>query len=155
MNLSRLQCFRVGKWYKMEIYIYVYKDITKRRIIKIERKSPKVSTDLGLSAVAKYQWISHWILFHIWFVQKYDKTWLPRYQVIDLYLNDNISLRLWLGIKKVASRNLAPHPHPTPAPGQNGRQFGRRHFQSHFLEWKWMNFDQDFIEICFQGSNWH
>ena len=26
-------------------------------------------------------------------------------------------------------------------PGQNGRQFDSRHFQTHFLEWKCMNFD--------------
>ena len=28
------------------------------------------------------------------------------------------------------------------SPGQNGRQFGRRHFQMLFLEWKYMNFEQ-------------
>ena len=33
-------------------------------------------------------------------------------------------------------------------PGQNGLQFGRRHFQSHFCNWKYKNFDQDFTEIC-------
>ena len=27
------------------------------------------------------------------------------------------------------------------------------HFQMHFLEWKSINFDKDFIEICSQGSN--
>ena len=36
-------------------------------------------------------------------------------------------------------------------PGQNGRQFSRRHFQMHFLEWKCMNF----TEIYSQETNWH
>ena len=31
--------------------------------------------------------------------------------------------------------------------------FSRRHFQMHFLEWKCMNFDWDFTEVCSQGSN--
>ena len=31
--------------------------------------------------------------------------------------------------------------------------FARRHFQMHFLEWKYINFDGDFIEICSQLSN--
>ena len=29
----------------------------------------------------------------------------------------------------------------------------RRHFQTHFLEWKLLYFDSDFTEIYFQGSN--
>ena len=33
------------------------------------------------------------------------------------------------------------------------KQFGRRHIQMHFLEWKWLYFDWDFIEICSQGIN--
>ena len=33
------------------------------------------------------------------------------------------------------------------------RWFFRRHFQMHFLEWKCINFDWDFTEICSQGSN--
>ena len=32
------------------------------------------------------------------------------------------------------------------------RQHGR-HFQMHFLEWKCMNFDYDFTEVCSWGSN--
>ena len=31
--------------------------------------------------------------------------------------------------------------------------FSRRHFQMHFLEWKCINFDSDFTEVCSQGSN--
>ena len=31
--------------------------------------------------------------------------------------------------------------------------FCRRHVQTHFLEWKWLYFDQNFIEICSQASN--
>ena len=31
-------------------------------------------------------------------------------------------------------------------PGQNGRHFGKQHFQLHFLEWKWWNFDSHFNE---------
>ena len=31
--------------------------------------------------------------------------------------------------------------------------FSRRHFQVHFLEWKYINFDYDFTEVSFQGSN--
>ena len=38
-------------------------------------------------------------------------------------------------------------------PGQNGRHFGRRQLQMHFLEWKWQNTDSIFIEICSQISN--
>ena len=26
-----------------------------------------------------------------------------------------------------------------------------RHFETHFLEWKYINFDKDFIEVCSQG----
>ena len=33
-------------------------------------------------------------------------------------------------------------------PGQNGRHFGRQHFQMHFLKWKCMNFAEDFTKIC-------
>ena len=32
--------------------------------------------------------------------------------------------------------------------------FRRRHVQTHFLEWKYFNFKQYFIEICSLGSNW-
>ena len=32
--------------------------------------------------------------------------------------------------------------------------FSRRHFQMHFLEWKHMNFDWDFIEVYSHGSNY-
>ena len=28
-----------------------------------------------------------------------------------------------------------------------------RHFQMHFLEWKWLHFDNDFTEAYSQGSN--
>ena len=34
-------------------------------------------------------------------------------------------------------------------PGQDGR-----HFQMHFLEWKWYNSDSNFTEMCSQESNW-
>ena len=30
--------------------------------------------------------------------------------------------------------------------------FSRRHFPMHFLEWKYINFDYDFTEVCSQGS---
>ena len=29
-----------------------------------------------------------------------------------------------------------------------------QHFEIQFREWKCLNFDYDFTEICFQGSNW-
>ena len=32
--------------------------------------------------------------------------------------------------------------------------FRRRHVQMHFLEWKYLNFKQNFIEIRSLGSNW-
>ena len=32
--------------------------------------------------------------------------------------------------------------------------FRRRHFQTHFHEWKKLNFKQNFIEMCSLGSNW-
>ena len=38
-------------------------------------------------------------------------------------------------------------------PGENGRHFGRRQFQMHFLEWKWLHSDSNFTEISFQESN--
>ena len=31
--------------------------------------------------------------------------------------------------------------------------FRRRHFQMHFLEWKYVNFYYDFTEVCSQCSN--
>ena len=31
--------------------------------------------------------------------------------------------------------------------------FSRWHFQMHILEWKCINFDKDFTEVCAQGSN--
>ena len=31
--------------------------------------------------------------------------------------------------------------------------FSRQHFQMHFLEWKCVNFDKDFTEVCSQESN--
>ena len=31
--------------------------------------------------------------------------------------------------------------------------FSRRHFQMYFLEWKCMDFDWDFTEVCSHGSN--
>ena len=31
--------------------------------------------------------------------------------------------------------------------------FSRQHFEMHFLEWKCMNFDKDFTEVCSWGSN--
>ena len=37
-------------------------------------------------------------------------------------------------------KRTVPHSTHLP-PGQNKRPFGRRHFQSHFLEWKWLNFN--------------
>ena len=46
-----------------------------------------------------------------------------------------------------ASRGLNSSP-----PAQNGRHFSRRHFQMHFLEWKWKNSDWTFTEICSQES---
>ena len=39
-------------------------------------------------------------------------------------------------------------------PRQNGRHFGRRHFQMHFLEWKWYNSDSTFTAICSQEFSW-
>ena len=32
--------------------------------------------------------------------------------------------------------------------------FRRQHFQMHFLEWKLLNFEQDFTKICSLVSNW-
>ena len=32
--------------------------------------------------------------------------------------------------------------------------FSRRHFQMHFPEWKCVNFEWNFTELCSQGSNW-
>ena len=37
---------------------------------------------------------------------------------------------------------------------QNGCQFPWWHFQMHFLEWKCMNFDWDFTEVCSLGFSW-
>ena len=36
---------------------------------------------------------------------------------------------------------------------QNSCHFPRWHFQMNFLEWKCMNFDYDFTEVCSQGTN--
>ena len=32
--------------------------------------------------------------------------------------------------------------------------FSKRHVQTHFLEWKYLIFKQNFFEICSLGSNW-
>ena len=38
--------------------------------------------------------------------------------------------------------------------GQDGRHFDRHHFEMHFLEWIYMNFDSYFTDICSNWSNW-
>ena len=42
----------------------------------------------------------------------------------------------------------------TLRPRQDGCHFCRQHVQMHFLEWKYLNYDENFIEVCSQGSNW-
>ena len=37
-------------------------------------------------------------------------------------------------------------------PGHNGRFFDRRHFQMHFLDWKWWNSGSNFTETCSQEA---
>ena len=37
--------------------------------------------------------------------------------------------------------------------GHNGRHSGRRHFQMHFLEWKWWNSEVSFTECVSRSSN--
>ena len=44
------------------------------------------------------------------------------------------------------------HWHSSPL-GQNGRHFYRRHFETHFHERKYYNFDYNFTEVCSQGFN--
>ena len=39
-------------------------------------------------------------------------------------------------------------------PRQNGRHFTDGIFQMHFLEWKCLDFDENFTEVCLLGSNW-
>ena len=39
-------------------------------------------------------------------------------------------------------------------PWEDGRHLDRRHFQMHFLEWKWNNYDSNVIETCPNESNW-
>ena len=39
-------------------------------------------------------------------------------------------------------------------PEQNGCRFGRRHFQMHFLEWKWYYSNSNFTEIYSEEHNW-
>ena len=41
----------------------------------------------------------------------------------------------------------------TLMPQQNGRYFAV-HIQVHFFQWKLLNFEQNFTEICALGSNW-
>ena len=38
-------------------------------------------------------------------------------------------------------------------PRQNGRHFGRRHFQMNFTGWKWDSYS-NFTEMCFKDCNW-
>ena len=41
------------------------------------------------------------------------------------------------------------------SPEQNGRYFADDiYYQTHFLEWKSLNFDKKFTEVCSYGSNW-
>ena len=44
--------------------------------------------------------------------------------------------------------------HDVISPRTKWSPFRRRHVQMHFLEWKYFNFKQYFIEICSLGSNW-
>ena len=57
----------------------------------------------------------------------------------------------WTQMSHKHSLNASP-------PGQNGCQFGRRHFRMHFLEWKWQNSNSNFTETCsheFKVMAWH
>ena len=52
--------------------------------------------------------------------------WLPMLEKISIYWNGPIIWSVNLPTQRIIN-----------SPGQNGRHFGRRHFQMHFLEWKW------------------
>ena len=54
----------------------------------------------------------------------------------------------------MATRVTCPMSVNTLRPRQNGRHFHRQYFQMHFPEWKCLNFDWNFTEICSLGSNW-
>ena len=68
----------------------------------------------------------------------------------DLRLNKRLSKQSWSWWFETLSRPLRRH-------CNGGRDkwptFTRRHFQIHFLEWKCVNFDEDFTEICSHGPN--
>ena len=46
-----------------------------------------------------------------------------------------------------SSRSLF-HQLNTLRPGEDGRHFGRRHFQMQICQWKYFNFDKNFTEVC-------
>ena len=54
----------------------------------------------------------------------------------------------------ISHKNTSQFQFNSSHPGQNGRRFGRRHFQKHFLEWRWYNANSNLTEICYQESNW-
>ena len=65
-----------------------------------------------------------------------------------LYIILTANARLWF--LQCVSHELIN----TLRPGQDGRHFGRSHLKVHFLEWKFLNFNQIFTEICYLRSNW-
>ena len=76
--------------------------------------------------------------------------------ICDRHISDHNILRIYICNKKRFFLQISWFINTrfkTLRPRQNRRLFFRRHFQIHFLEWKCVNFNQDFTEVCSQGSN--
>ena len=109
------------------------------------------SSHIASSAAAAMDW--PWPRFlRLWYCLHYRRhgpgrlSWGPNSITIECR---GLPVSLSLMAKHCSWNNLN-----TLWPRQNGRHFRRRHFQMHFLEWKCMNFDWNFTEVCSWGSNW-
>ena len=88
------------------------------------------------------------------------KTWLIFHYT---KIGNRISLRrqrsifylclLYLKTKAPVTYSIFVHTMNTLRPRKDGRQFGRRYFQMQFRQWKCVNFDTDFTELCSWGFN--
>ena len=74
-----------------------------------------------------------WWVFFLHFYHISNPHWTLKMAHVFQHSEVNIKSLFLCCIMKITSRRACPFKSP---PGQNGRQFGRRHFQVHFLEWK-------------------
>ena len=112
----------------------------------------------------------HWSLFprvQLTLFQHWFRWWLGAIQVTSHYLNQWWLVTTHICITRPQWVNEACHSTAITRatilischivdklrPGQDGRHFGRQHFQRQICQWKCFHFDNDFTELCSQGSN--